>query len=102
MDPSIRNRIVNTVDDTAPIDAITANALSAWSNLFPNGKWDTKLESKGQPDAHEYAWTGIIGMVSSEQSYSTLAHRAYQSDTRRRPVHRRGTRKEGSVRRSRV
>jgi hypothetical protein len=65
MDPSIRARIVNTVDDAAPIDAITANALAAWGKLFPQGGWDTRLEGKGAEGGHEYAWTGIIGMVSA-------------------------------------
>jgi glycine/D-amino acid oxidase-like deaminating enzyme len=63
MPPSLRHSLINTVDDSRPVDAITANALATWGELFASGGWDTELSHKGLPGAHEYAWTGIIGMT---------------------------------------
>lgn len=63
MPPSLRHSLINTVDDRAPYDEITANALSSFGEIFPSGGWDTELSHKGQSGAHEYAWTGIIGMT---------------------------------------
>ena len=63
MSASLRHSLINNVDDSAPSDEVTANALAAWSDIFPAGGWDTDISHKGQQGAHEYAWTGIIGMT---------------------------------------
>lgn len=60
MPPAVYQAIINTVDDSHAHDVITSNALEALGSIFPDSGWGG--EKKG---GYEYAWTGIIGMVSS-------------------------------------
>lgn len=71
MPPDLRSKLINTVDDSAPLDDITRNALGEWAKLFPSGGWRQGSESSSEEEEedplesvkHDYAWTGIIGMT---------------------------------------
>jgi hypothetical protein len=76
MPKALQASLANNVDDSAPIDAVTVNAFSTISKLFPKAGYDaSKLQkmakdseqSNSQADSTglEYAWSGIIGVVSS-------------------------------------
>jgi hypothetical protein len=64
MSPETRATLINSVDDSKPADEITENAMGQFAKLFAAGGWDPSLEAKGKKTGHDYAWTGIIGMVS--------------------------------------
>ena len=59
MPSEVYQSIVNSVDDSQGHDIISANALEAIGSIFPKSGW-------GGPErgGFEYAWAGIIGMVS--------------------------------------
>jgi hypothetical protein len=76
MPKALQASLANNVDDSAPIDAVTVNAFSTLSKLFPKAGYDaSKLQtmakdpeqsnSEGDSTGLEYAWSGIIGVVSS-------------------------------------
>lgn len=64
MPEAVRQAIINSVDDSKPSDEITENAMRQYTNLFAAGGWDPSLAAKGTKEGHDYAWAGIIGMVS--------------------------------------
>lgn len=75
MPKALQASLANNVDDSAPIDDVTVNAFSTLSKLFPKAGYDaSKLEStakgsvqsdsEGDSTGLEYAWSGIIGVVS--------------------------------------
>jgi hypothetical protein len=65
MPTEVYQSIVNCVDDSVPSDVITRNALESFVNIFPKGGWSAEGIEGGNAKGLEYAWTGIIGMVSS-------------------------------------
>jgi len=58
MPAEVYQSILNNVDDSQGHDVISANALEAIGNIFPQSGW-------GGPEkgGFEYSWAGIIGMV---------------------------------------
>jgi len=59
MPSEVYQSIINSVDDSQGHDIISANALEAIGSIFPKSGWGGP--AKG---GFEYAWAGIIGMVS--------------------------------------
>lgn len=57
MPQSLKDEITDCVDDSKPSDEVTHNAVGTFKELFGR----TEDLNAG---AHEYAWSGIIGMVS--------------------------------------
>lgn len=88
MPKSLQQSLINNVDDSRPMDEVTVNAYSTFSKLFPSAGYDPsglKVGEIGDKDVprngdkpeykgFEYAWSGIIGMVS------VPARTAYQLD----------------------
>lgn len=75
MPKSLQESLANNVDDAAPIDAVTVNAFSTFSKLFPSAGYDSsnvemtvknpeQSSKEGVFTGLEYAWSGIIGVVS--------------------------------------
>lgn len=76
MPKALQESLINNVDDSAPMDAVTVNAFSTFSKLFPSAGYDpsniedTVKNSKQNSEKEdttglEYAWSGIIGVVSA-------------------------------------
>jgi hypothetical protein len=79
----LHESLINNVDDSAPVDEITVNAFSTFSKLFPQAGYNPSDMKPGQiPDkdistdsskpeyeGFEYAWSGIIGVVSTTSSF---------------------------------
>lgn len=63
MPPEVYQSIIDCVDDSEASDVITKNAFESFVQLSPKGGWSK--DGTGM----EYAWTGIIGMVSSSAGY---------------------------------
>jgi hypothetical protein len=64
MPTDVYQSIINCVDDSKANDVITQNALDHFVKLFPKGGWSAEGIQDGAAKGYEYAWTGIIGMVS--------------------------------------
>ena len=78
MPASLRQSITNTVDDSSPNKDITTNAYETYCSLLGKGGWNAQGIQDGKAAGFEYAWTGIIGMVSHSyltSSYFTLTAR---------------------------
>lgn len=76
MPKALQESLANNVDDSAPIDEVTVNAFSTFSKLFPSAGYDAShveatvknaesSSEKGNSTGLEYAWSGIIGVVSA-------------------------------------
>lgn len=66
MPPSLKESLIDCVDDSKPSDEVTANAMGTYKELFGRAE---DLD----PSKDEYAWSGIIGMVSKEYSSMSCA-----------------------------
>lgn len=78
MPKALQQSLINNVDDSKPMDDVTVNAFSTFSKLFPDAGYNPSgLRVGSIPDkdveghasdtdtqGFEYAWSGIIGMVS--------------------------------------
>ena len=77
MPKALQESLANNVDDSAPMDEVTKNAFSTFSKLFPSAGYDasqaaaTVEQTRSGSEARnstglEYAWSGIIGVVSAQ------------------------------------
>ncbi len=73
MPPTLRQSIINTVDDSSPNSDITTNAYETYCSLLGEGGWDAHGIREGKAKGFEYAWTGIIGMVQLSSKEFALA-----------------------------
>lgn len=78
MPKPLHESLINNVDDSSPVDEITVNAFTTFAKLFPQAGYDPSHmtpgqtgdentstdSSEAQSTGFEYAWSGIIGVVS--------------------------------------
>ena len=67
MSRRFRDGVVNTVDDRRAVDEGTDDAYSLVGNrAWPEAGW--KKGKDGKREGVEYAWAGILGIVSGRQT----------------------------------
>ncbi|KAK4688190.1 hypothetical protein P7C73_g1922, partial [Tremellales sp. Uapishka_1] len=63
MPESVRESMMNTVDDSAADPIITKNSYETFCRLLPEGGWSTEGLEEGTAKGFDHAWAGIIAMT---------------------------------------